>query len=120
MQNSNLISNNSNTKIFLSKTSDILIKIAAVSAAILAIFNAYSFYKNNVWHPTIIVKDVDFNNGIANLIINGRPFVLKGDSKYLIQYDWGIQFGTINLKNNTVKYDRIEVLKRGMVHEIIR
>lgn len=93
--------------------------IASFSVAILALFNAYAFYKNNIWQPSIEVVDVDYKKGIANLIINGKPFVLKGDSNYLIGFDWGIKFGYtyIGTKRN---YDRIEILKRNMVHKVLR
>jgi hypothetical protein len=96
-----------------------VIGIASFSVALLALFNAWAFYKNNIWQPSIEVVDVDYKKGIANLIINGKPFVLKGDSNYLIGYDWGIKFGYtyIGTKRN---YDRIEILKRNMVHKVLK
>jgi hypothetical protein len=96
-----------------------LLKVASISAAALALFTAWSFYKNNLWSPNIIVKSVDYNKGIADLMINGKPFILKGDSTYLIGYDWGIKFGTTFVGNKR-KYDRIEVTKRDKVHKILR
>lgn len=107
-------------KFNISKGEEYLLKAASVGAAILGIVAVYSFYKNNVWHPKIEVKDVDFKNGVANLVINGRPFVLKGDSSYLIAYDWGIKFGFTPTADGRRIYDRIEVLKRNMVHQVIR
>lgn len=102
------------------KPTQFLLRVAAISAAVIAIFNAYSFYKNNLWHPTIIVEKVDFANGIANVTINGRPFVLKGDSSYLISYDWGIRLGYTFTNDGKRKYDRIEVIKRNMVFKVVR
>lgn len=96
-----------------------ILGIASFSVAILALFNAWAFYKNNIWQPTIQIIDVDYKKGIANLIINGKPFVLKGDSNYLIGYDWGIKFGYTYV-GTTRKYDRIEVLKRNMVHKVLK
>ena len=107
-------------KFNLSQGEEILLKAASVGAAILGIVAVYSFYKNNIWHPKIEVVDVDYQNGVANLLINNRPFVLRGDSSYLIAFDWGVKFGFTPKPNGVRAYDRIEVLKRGMVHEVIR
>ena len=102
------------------KTSDFFLKLAAVSTAALAVVNVYSFYRNNIWHPKIIVNNVDFANGIANLTVNGKPFILRGDSLFLIDFDWGIKFGFTYLPSGIRVYDRIEITKRGMVHEVLR
>lgn len=102
------------------KTSEFFLKLAAISTAILAVVNAYSFYRNNIWHPKIVVNKVDYENGVANLTINGKPFILRGDSLFLIDFDWGIKFGFTYLPSGVRVYDRIEVTKRGMVHEVLR
>ena len=102
------------------KTSNFFLKLAAISTAVLAVVNAYSFYRNNIWHPKIIVNKVDYENGVANLTINGKRFILRGDSLFLIDFDWGIKFGFTYLPSGIRVYDRIEVTKRGMVHEVIR
>ena len=59
----------------INKGEEVLLKVAAISAAIVGIATAWSFYKNNLWHPKIIVQSVDFNKGVAELLINGKPFV---------------------------------------------
>ena len=102
------------------KTSAFFLKLAAISTAVLAVVNAYSFYRNNIWHPKIVVNKVDYQNGVANLTINGKPFILRGDSLFLIDFDWGIKFGFTYLPSGVRVYDRIEVTKRGMVHEVLR
>jgi len=107
-------------KFDISRGEELLLKAASVGAAILGVVAVYTFYKNNIWHPKIVVKNVDFKKGIANLEINDRPFVLKGDSSYLIAFDWGIKFGFNPTAEGKRVYDRIEVLKRGMVHQVIR
>ena len=107
-------------KTTFSKTNSFFLKLAAFSTTALAIFGAYSFYKNNVWHPRIEIISIDYANGVANLKINGKEFVLRGDSTYIISYDWGIRFGYTFLANGVRMYDRIEVTKRNMVHQIIR
>lgn len=105
-------------KFDISSGEELLYKTAAIGAAVLGLVSVYNFYKNNIWHPKIEVKDIDYKNGVANLVINGKPFVLRGDSSYLINNDWGIKFG-YTVKGNSRQYDRIEVLKRNMVHQVI-
>jgi hypothetical protein len=107
-------------KLSLDVGEKLILKVAGVSAGLLAIFSAFQFYKNNIWHPKVEVVKVDFKNGIAELIINGKPFLLKGDSSYLISYDWGIKFGYTYKGNGKRIYDRIEILKRNMVHSVIK
>lgn len=103
----------------LSKGEELLLKAAAIGAAVMGLVSVYNFYKNNIWHPKIEVKNIDYKNGVANLVINGKPFVLRGDSAYLINNDWGIKFGFTQKANGLRVYDRIEVLKRNMVHQVI-
>ena len=107
-------------KFNISKGEEILLKIASVGAALLGVVAVYSFYKNNIWKPKVNVKSVDFSNGVANLEINDKPFVLKGDSSYLIAYDWGIKFGYTLKSDGRRVYDRIEILKRNMVQKVVR
>jgi hypothetical protein len=104
----------------ISKGEEFLLKAAGIGAAVLGIVSIFTFYKNNIWYPKVEVKDVDFSKGVANLVINGKPFVLRGDSSYLIAYDWGIKFGFTPTSNGIRTYDRIEILKRNMVQKVIR
>jgi len=107
-------------KFDISKGEEILLKVASVGAALLGIVAVYSFYKNNIWKPKVNVKKVDFSNGIAELEVNGKPFILRGDSSYLIAFDWGIKFGYTVKSNGQRVYDRIEILKRNMVQKVVR
>jgi len=104
----------------LSATSSVLLRIAALSTATFALIGVYTFYRNNLWHPKVIINSVDYANGVANLTINGKETILRGDSTFLIDYDWGIKFGYTFLPDGKRIYDRIEVTKRGMVHEVLR
>ena len=106
-------------KFDISKGEELLLKFAGISAALLGVVAVYNFYRNNIWQPKVFVKDVDYKNGVANLEINGKPFVLKGDSSYLIGADWGIKFGFTQKSTGRV-YDRIEILKRNMVHKVVK
>lgn len=103
-----------------SKANSVFLRIAAISTGIVAVFGLYTFYKNNIWSPIIRVDSIDYNKGIANLTINGKPFVLRGESSYLIAYDWGVRFGTSIQPNGKRFFDRIEILKRGLVDKILR
>jgi hypothetical protein len=104
----------------LNRYESVFLKIAGISTAALGLFAAYGFYKNNIWSPKIVVNDVDYANGKAKMTINGKPFILSGDSSYLIGFDWGIRFGTSFTNSGKRYYDRIEILKRNMVHKVIR
>ena len=103
-----------------STTSAVFLRIAAISTAALAFVGMYTFYRNNLWHPKVVINSVDYANGVANLTINGKEVILRGDSTFLIDYDWGIKFGYTYLPDGKRIYDRIEVTKRGMVHEVVR
>lgn len=107
-------------KFDISRGEEILLKAASIGAAVLGIISVYSFYMNNVWQPQVFVKSVDYKNGIADIEVNGKPFVLRGDSPFLIKFDWGIKFGFTFRPDGKRVYDRIEVLKRNMVHKVIR
>jgi hypothetical protein len=106
-------------KFDISRGEEILLKVAAVSTALLGIAAIYTFYRNNVWEPRIEIVNVDYERGLANLKINGSPFLLKGDSTYLISADWGIKFGFTPTKDGKRINDRIEILKRGMVQRVL-
>lgn len=103
-----------------SKGQKYLLQIAGISAAIIAITNVYAYYRSNIWHPKVEVKEVDFKNGIAVVVINGKERTIKGDSPYFISNDWAIKFGYTFKGNGKRVYDRIEVTKRGAVDSVIR
>lgn len=107
-------------KFDISKGEEILLKAASLGAAILGLLAVYGFYKNNLWKPEIKVKSVDYPNTVAELEINGKPFVLRGESPYLISYDWGIKFGFSPKPDGRRIADRIEVLKRTFVKDVLR
>lgn len=107
-------------KFNISKGEELLLKAASIGAAVLGIVALYNFYRNNIWSPKIEVVDVDYKNGVANLLINGKKFVLRGDSSYLIGFDWGIKFGFNITPDGRRVFDRIEILKRNMVHKVLR
>lgn len=104
----------------LNKGEKVLLKAASIGVAVLGIVSVYVFYMNNIWKPKIVVKRADFVNGIADLEIDGKPFVLRGDSTYLVRFDWGVRLGYTTKRDGSKVYDRIEILKRGMVVDVVR
>lgn len=107
-------------KFDISKGEEWLLKAAGIGAAILGLVAVYGFYKNNIWKPDIVVKKVDYANSYAELEVNGRPFILRGDSSYLIAYDWGVRLGFTPRPDGKRIADRIEILKRNMVKDVLR
>jgi hypothetical protein len=103
-----------------SKGQKYLLQVAGISAAIIALTNVYAYYKSNIWHPRVEVKSVDFKNGIAKVIINGKERTIKGDSPYFIAADWAIKFGYTFKGNGQRVYDRIEITKKGAVDSVIK
>jgi hypothetical protein len=104
----------------LSKTNDRILKVAAVVGAITIIAGGYSWYLNNVWKPTVKVTSVDFTKGVAEIEYRGHKIDLEGDAVYWLNGDWGIKFGSIRDTSGNVYYDRIELLKKGMVVEYLK
>ena len=105
---------------YVSKTSDVLIKIAAVVGAITVFGGAYSFYLNNIWKPKVEIESVDFEKGLALVRVGDTQYTIYGDATFLINNfgEWGIRFGTS--RNRTSGYDRLELTKRMMVVEYLK
>jgi hypothetical protein len=104
----------------LSNLSNNLIKVAAIIAAISAIAGGYSFYLNQVYIPNVKVNKVDYETGIAtitykNVLGKEIQVTIYGNATFILQGQWGIQFGTTTTKNGT-DYDRLNLTKNGMVY----
>ena len=108
-----------NVKIRLTKTNEVIIKAAAIIGAITVIAGGYTFYLNNIWKPKVEVVSVDFNQGVLEFKFQGKTVQVFGDSNYYLAGDWSIQMGSTNL-NSGAKYDRIQLLKKGMVVEYLK
>jgi hypothetical protein len=106
-------------RIDLSKANERILKIAAIVGAITVIAGGYTFYLNNVWKPKIEIISVDFNAGVAKIKYKGKEITLEGDAIYWLNGDWGIKFGNIH-KSDGNFYDRIELVKKGMVVEYLK
>ena len=108
-----------NIKLQISKTTNVLIKIAAVVGAITVLAGGYTFYLNYVWKPSIIVQEVDFTNGIARLKFGNKIIDLEGDATFLLGADWGVRFGSV-YNNGILEYTRIELVRKDMVYEYLQ
>jgi len=111
---------NTEFKTGLSNTTQNVIKVAAVIGAITIIAGGYTWYLNNIWKPKVKVVSVDLNNGIAVLDYYGKEITIKGDAVYWLNADWGVRFGNIRTDSQQFKYDRLELLKKGMVVEYLQ
>lgn len=98
----------------VSKTTEIIVKVAAVIGAITVISGAYSFYLNNIWKPKIKVSEVNFDLGTAEIEFKGNKIRLNGDDVRYLKGDWGVKMGS-----NSGGYSNIALIKNGMVIEHI-
>ena len=109
----------SDLEIKISKTTNIFLQIAAVVGAITILGSGYTFYLNYVWKPKVEILEVDFNEATAKLKFGSKTLELEGDALFLLGGDWGIKFGSTK-KSGTLIYDRIELIRKGMVYEYLK
>ena len=109
----------SDLEIKISKTTNVLIQIAAVVGAITVLAGGYTFYLNYVWKPKVQVLEVDFNEATAKLKFGRKTLELEGDALFLLGGDWGVKFGSTT-KGGSTMYDRIELIRKGMVYEYLK
>jgi hypothetical protein len=105
----------------LSKGADVLIKTAAIAAAVTALGAGYVFVLNFVYKPSVEVLEVDFIKGTARIKVKGlfsKIITIDGDTIYGIIGDWGIRFGTLVVEGKTT-YNRIELVRKQMVVEYL-
>lgn len=107
-------------KVGFSKTTNNIVRVAAFVGAITIIAGGYTWYLNNVWKPHIEVISVDFENGKAQLKHRSKLIELEGDAVYWINADWGLRLGVLINDNGTPSYDRVDLLKKGMVVEYLK
>lgn len=99
--------------------SKIVLKVVAIATVITALGGAYYFFINNVWKPNVKVLNVDFENGFATVEMPfGRKVNIYGDSPFLINGEWGVQFGTIK-KDGKVSYENLQLQKNGLVERYL-
>lgn len=104
---------------YVSKTSDVIIKIAAIVGAATVLAGAYTYYLNNIWRPDVEIMDIDFSRAVARVKVGKREIYIYGDATFMVNSfgDWGIRFGSSKSSN---VYDRLELTKKGMVVEYLK
>jgi hypothetical protein len=110
-----------NIKINVSKGTDVLLKGAAIAAAIVSLGAAYSFFMSYVYKPKLEVLSVDFGIGKARISVLGifpQIIEIDGDTTYQIVGDWGVRLAS-TLIEGTSKYNRIELVRKNMVVEYL-
>lgn len=104
-----------NMKFDMAKAMRMLSTTIVIAVGVSSVAGAWLVYKNHVWRPKVQVEGVDFNNGKATLLIKGKKKTLLGNSVVWAGGDWGVRFGS----GIDGKYNRIELIKAGMVHDIL-
>ena len=92
--------------------------MVAVFGGISVIAGAVMLYKNNVWSPKVEVISFDLPNGTAVVMINGIQQTMYGDDIVAAGGDWGVRLVADTI-NGVKTYDRIELVKNGLVQEIL-
>jgi hypothetical protein len=106
-----------NLKIKLSRGTNVLIKAAAIAAAVVSLGAGYTFFLSYIYIPKVEVLEVDFSIGKARLrILSLFPKIIEidGETIYQIAADWGVRLGSVNVAGVT-KYNRIELVRKNMV-----
>ena len=92
--------------------------IASIAVAISAIGAATVFILSNI-KPKIKVDSVDYANGVASLIINGKSKNLYANSTLNCGNGWGVRFGFMVNQNGQQVNNRIELTKNNIVYETL-
>jgi hypothetical protein len=93
--------------------------IVAVVTAGAALGTIYYFLRNNILKPNVKVISADFANDMAEVNINGSPVTLYGNSAVAAGADWGVQLASSIGADGRLFYNRIELVKKGLVYSVI-
>lgn len=114
--------NGDNIKVKLTKGTDVLIKAAAIAAAVVSLGAAYGFFINFIYVPKVQVLEVDFGLGTARIKVVGlysRIIEIRGETIYQISGDWGVRLGSSVIGGES-RYNRVELVRKGMVVEYLQ
>ena len=89
--------------------------IFAVAGGLWVGWQIFTVLKNYYWHPSVKVLSVDYNAGIAQLEIQGKPITLYRNSTVSAGYNWGVRFNGPSPNN----LNRIELVNDYLVRAII-
>ncbi len=90
--------------------------LVAVCAS--AIISLYMFAKNNLWHPKVSVKDVDWEKTTATIIAGGEEKQLFDGATLSVGGDWGVRFSKKS-SQDTDESNRIELVKGDKVYSYL-
>ena len=110
-----------NIKINVSRGTDVLLKGAAIAAAVVSLGAAYTFFMSYIYKPKLEVIEVDFGLGTARIKILGifpQIIAIDGDTTYQIVGDWGVRLASTVIGGQS-KYNRIELVRKNMVVEYL-
>lgn len=96
----------------LKRRTSTLNTIVLIATPIAFVIGGVFWYLNNEWKPKVSIVSIDYANGKADLMINGKPKKLYVDSTLNAGFGWGVCFaGTNN--------DRIELVKNDLTFQTL-
>lgn len=94
-----------------------LARIGAIFGVIAAVGVAYWFYLDNIWRPDVVIKNVDYEKGIAeieqtNMFGKKHTRTLYSGSTISAGGHWGVRFAG-------EKNERIELVKNDITYKTL-
>lgn len=79
----------------------------------------YIFYIDNLWKPKVTITSFDSVNGVAEVTVNGKQMTIYYNSPVYAGGDWGVQLAGETKPDGSVVFNRIELIKKGLVNDVI-
>ncbi len=95
---------------------NLLSTIATIAIAIVGIGAGYVYIKS-VIKPSVTVKEIDYDLGVAKLIVAGKEKMLYGFSTISAGGEWGIRFGNSGVDGDHDNFDTLQLVKNQIVYE---
>lgn len=103
----------------LALASNRLLKVAGVVGAIVVLINAANLYINNYYVPKVFIVKSEYDKGKATVKYRKTTITMVGEGIYSIMGTWGVKIGSTTI-DGVSKYDRVELLKNGMVYDYLK
>jgi hypothetical protein len=97
------------------KAKQILSEVGIIATSLAAIGTAYFLYMNNLWTPSVTLVSADYQNGTAQILVNGSTITLYLNEKYACGWGWDVEFGT-DYSNNL---QRVQLVKNLQVYQVL-
>lgn len=91
--------------------------IASFAIGVSAVAGIYALYRNNIWRPSVTINNVDWDQGIAGVTINGNTNTLYAGSDLAAGASWAIRFA--QSATQSTGYGRIELIKNSDVYDYL-